>query len=89
MLVYAGANVGGRDAHRPVHAAASRRHATAAPPWSAALLKAGANVDAKTTNTGATPLHLAAGAGNAEVVTALLDAAPTSTRRKPSGARRR
>ena len=52
----------GGDAHRPVHAAAPRRaHGNAA--VVEALLKAGASVHAKTTKTGATPLHLAARLG--------------------------
>ena len=38
-----------------------------------ALLKAGASVSARTTNTGVTPLHLGAASGNADVVKLLLD----------------
>ncbi|HEX6215564.1 MAG TPA: ankyrin repeat domain-containing protein, partial [Vicinamibacterales bacterium] len=38
------------------------------------LLKAGADVNVKTTNSGVTPLHMAASSGNAETINALLDA---------------
>ncbi len=73
MLVYAGANVARRHAHRSVHAAPSRVSRAGNAAVARALVKAGANVSARTTTSGVTPLHLAAASGSAEVVTLLLD----------------
>ena len=75
MLVYAGANVRRGDAHRPVHAAAPRQPQPAALPAVKALLKARRQGRCRGPPRAASPpLHLAAASGNADVVTALLDA---------------
>ena len=84
MLVYAGANVVGGHAHRPVHAAAPRQPGRAARPSSQALLKAGAERRrASRRPSGVTPLHLAAASGSARRRhAAARRTAPTSTRKE-------
>ena len=59
MLVFAGANVVGGDAHRPLHAAPPRRQGRQRA-VAQVLIKGGADVNAKSNPSGATPMHLAA-----------------------------
>ena len=86
-LVAAGANPRATTlfgSYTPLHLAAERGSAAIAK----ALVAAGAPVDART-NTGATPLMLAAAAGDVAVITTLLDKGRRSTRRKATAFRRR
>ncbi len=74
MLVYAGANVVGRDAHRPVHAAAPREPGGQRGRRRGAAQGGRGRRSAARRPPASPPLHLAAAAGNADVVKLLLDA---------------
>ena len=67
MLVYAGANVGGGDAHRPVHAAAPRRAGGQRGRSSRRCSRPAPTSTRSRPRAASPPLHLAAASGNADV----------------------
>ena len=77
-----GAQTGGGDAHRPLHAAARRRQGRPCAPSCGCSSTRSADVNAMTT-TGAAPLHFAAASGSAEAIALLLDAGADVNAREP------
>ena len=66
MLVYGGANVARRDAHRPVHAAPHRRAHRQRRAWSRRWSPPRPTSTREASPSGATALHLAAASGNVD-----------------------